>query len=207
MQLSLIHQVVALAPMAGGGGGDDGQGSSILPHTGELVFGLVLFLIFLIYIWKKVVPTIEGIYQQRTEAIEGDMGRAEKALAEAEALKAQYEQQLSEARTEAARVREEAREQGAAIIAEMRDQAQVEAARILENAQRQIEAERNQAMQQLRGDVGQLSTDLASRIVGESLHDEIRQRGIVERFISELEAGRIEPTTASSGDGHAPRDV
>ncbi|WP_116112788.1 F0F1 ATP synthase subunit B [Austwickia chelonae] len=206
MQLSLIHQVAALVPMEGGGGGNDGQGSSIVPHPGELIFGSILFLIFLVYIWKKVVPTIEGIYQQRSEAIEGDMGRAEKALAEAEALKSQYEQQLSEARTEAARVREEAREQGASIIAEMRDQAQVEAARILENAQRQIEAERNQAMQQLRGDVGQLSTDLASRIVGESLHDEIRQRGIVERFISELEAGRIEPTTASSGDGHAPRD-
>ena len=38
-----------------------------------------------------------------------------------------------------------------------------------------------------------LSTDLASRIVGESLHDEARQKGIVERFLAELEAGEIAP--------------
>ena len=36
-----------------------------------------------------------------------------------------------------------------------------------------------------------MSTDLASRIVGESLHDETRQKGIVERFLAELESGDV----------------
>jgi F-type H+-transporting ATPase subunit b len=43
--------------------------------------------------------------------------------------------------------------------------------------------------------VGRLSTELASRIVGESLHDEARQSGIVERFIAELESGAVRPET------------
>ncbi|MBW3084590.1 ATP synthase subunit b [Austwickia sp. TVS 96-490-7B] len=204
MQLSLTQHVVALMPLEGGGGGNDGHGLSIVPHIGELVFGTLLFLVFAAIVWVKVVPTIEEIYRQRAEAIEGDMGRAEAALAEANTTKAEYEKNLADSRAEAARIREEAREQGAAIIAEMRDQAQVEAARLLENAQRQIEAERAQAMAQLTGEVGRLSTDLASRIVGESLNDEVRQRGIVERFIADLESGRVTSDRAgasASGSG------
>ena len=56
----------------------------------------------------------------------------------------------------------------------------------------------------LRGEVGRLSTDLASRIVGESLHDEVRQKGLVERFLAELESGAIRPEkvgTDSAGAG------
>ena len=73
----------------------------------------------------------------------------------------------------------------------MREQAASEAARITETAHKQIEAERQQAVVSLRGDVGRMSTDLASRIVGESLDDETRQQGIVERFLAELESGDV----------------
>ena len=66
-----------------------------------------------------------------------------------------------------------------------------EAARITETAHKQIEAERQQAVVSLRGEVGRISTDLASRIVGESLDDETRQKGIVERFLAELESGDV----------------
>jgi F-type H+-transporting ATPase subunit b len=115
------------------------------------------------------------------------LARADEAQAEANQLLEQYRQQLAEARHEAARLREEAREQGAQIIAEMREQAQAEARRVTEAAQAQIEAERQQALTSLRAEVGTLATELASRIVGESLADEARQSRMVDRFLSELE--------------------
>jgi F-type H+-transporting ATPase subunit b len=99
----------------------------------------------------------------------------------------QYRQQLAEARHEASRLREEAREQGAQIIAEMRQQAETEARRITESAQQQIQAERQQALVALRSEVGTLATDLASRVVGESLTDEARQSRVVDRFLDDLE--------------------
>lgn len=206
MQLNVMHTVVvAVAPAAsggeGGGGGADGTGLPIIPHLGELFFGLILFGVFLIFVWKYVFPRMETAYQARTDAIEGDMSRAERALEEAEAAKRQYEAQLAEARTEAAHIREEAREQGASIMSEMRGEAQAEAARIVETAHRQVEAERQAAMSSLRGEVGRMSTDLASRIVGESLHDEARQKGIVERFLSELEAGDVRRESLSATEG------
>ena len=125
--------------------------------------------------------------QERTEKIEGGLERAEAAQAEAQQVLEQYRQQLADARHEAARLREEAREQGAQIIAEMREEAQAEARRLTEAAQAQIQSERQQALTALRSEVGALSTDLASRIVGESLNDEARQSRVVDRFLDDLE--------------------
>ena len=51
----------------------------------------------------------------------------------------------------------------------------------------------------VRSEVGRLSTDLASRIVGESLHEETRRTGIVDRFLAELESGTIRPTAHGQG--------
>jgi F-type H+-transporting ATPase subunit b len=85
-------------------------------------------------------------------------------------------------------LREEAREQGAQIIVEMRERAEAEARRITDAAQAQIEAERQQALISLRAEVGALATDLASRIVGESLTDQARQSRMVDRFLEDIEA-------------------
>ena len=165
----------------------------LLPHPAELIVGLIAFAILYWIYATKVVPKMETMYEERAAAIEGGMAQAEEAQAEARAALEKYNAQLAGARTEANEIRESAREQGASIIAEMRSQAQAEAARITESAQRQVEAERQQAVVQLRQEVGTLSTDLASKIVGESLQDEVRQKGIVDRFLADLEAGDVKP--------------
>ena len=165
----------------------------ILPHPAELIVGLIAFAILYWIIAKKVMPRFEQVYAERTAAIEGGMQQAEKAQAEAAAALEQYRAQLAEARGEAGRIREEAREEGAQILAELRAQAQAEAHRITESAHTQIAAERQQAVVQLRTEVGTLATELASRVVGESLEDEARQRRTVERFLAELEAGEVVP--------------
>jgi F-type H+-transporting ATPase subunit b len=181
------------------GAGEDAV--PILPYMPELIFGLIVFGLFYWFVAKKIVPTLEKVYAERTAAIEGGMQAAEQAQAEAAAAKKQYEDQLGEARAEAARIREQAKEQGAQIIAEMRQQAQTEANRITETAHKQVEAERQQAMVQLRGEVGAISTALASKIVGESLHDEARQSGIVDRFLGDLESGAISPQRLGAEQG------
>jgi F-type H+-transporting ATPase subunit b len=171
----------------------------ILPHPGELIFGIIAFVILYVVVAKKVAPRIEAIITERTTAIEGGLAKAEEAQAQATAALEDYQHQLAEARGEASRIREEARAQGAQIIAEMREQAQVEAARITAAAAQQVAAERQQAVVQLRSDVGKLATDLASRIVGESLEDTARQSRVVDRFLAELE--QAETVSSPSGQG------
>ncbi|MGB7818803.1 MAG: F0F1 ATP synthase subunit B [Ornithinibacter sp.] len=183
--------VLASVPTAEGVGWPEAL--PLLPHPAELIIGLIAFAILYWIFAKMVVPKMEAMYEERAAAIEGGMAQAEEAQAEARAALEKYNAQLSEARTEANEIRESAREQGASIVADMRGQAQAEAARITESAKRQVEAERQQAVVQLRQEVGTMSTTLASKIVGESLEDEVRQNGIVDRFLAELEAGEVKP--------------
>lgn len=164
----------------------------LIPHTYELVVGIFSFAVVAFFLIRVLVPRIQKTLAERTDAIEGGIKRAEEAQAEAQALQKQYRDQLAEARHEAARLREEAREQAAQIKAELREEAQAEARRLIEAAHAQIEADRQQAFAQLRTEIGRLSTDLATRIVGESLEDEARQRRTVDRFLDELENSTAE---------------
>lgn len=183
--------VLASVPAAEGVGWPEAL--PLLPHPAELIIGLIAFGILYWLFATKVAPKMEAMYEERAAAIEGGMQQAEEAQAEAKAALEKYNAQLAGARTEANEIRESAREQGASIVAEMRAQAQAEAARITESAKRQVDAERQQAVVQLRQEVGALSTTLAGKIVGESLEDEVRQNGIVDRFLADLEAGDVKP--------------
>ena len=159
----------------------------LIPNLTELIVGLVTFGVIFFALWKILMPRLNQTLAERTDKIEGGLQRAEEAQNEANATLARYQEQLAEARHEAARLREQAREQGAQIIAEMREQAQAEGRRLVEAAHAQIEADRQQALQSLKAEVGGLAVDLASRVVGESLTDEARQRRVVERFLDELD--------------------
>jgi F-type H+-transporting ATPase subunit b len=164
-----------------------GSQDPLIPSLTELIIGIIAFLIVFGFLGRLLLPRAQKMLQERTNQIEGGLDRAEKAQAEAQQVLERYRQQLADARHEAARLREEARQQGAQIIAEMREEAQAEGRRLTEAANAQIEAERQQALIALRTEVGALSTDLAGRIVGESLTDEARQSRVVDRFLDDLE--------------------
>ncbi|MEL7977004.1 F0F1 ATP synthase subunit B [Isoptericola sp. F-RaC21] len=170
----------------------------LLPHPPDIIWSLVIVVIVGIVFYKYVLPKFQAVLDERTAKIEGGIAKAEKAQEEAaEALK-EYHQQLAEARADAAKTREEARAEGTAIVAELRSKAQDEASRIVETAHRQIEAERQTAAVSLRAEVGTLATELASKIVGESLEDSARQSRVVDRFLDELEAAGDESRSAQT---------
>jgi len=163
--------------------------SPIIPKPAEIVVGLVAFLILFYLLRTKAVPKFEKAYSDRTNAIQGGLERAEIAQREAEIALQKYQTQLADSRGEAAKLRE-ARQEGAAIIESMRATAQEEATRITEAAKAAIEADRAQAMNALLGEVGTIATQLASKIVGESLEDQARQSRVVERFLAEMESSK-----------------
>ena len=167
---------------------DSATQDPLIPTGSELILGIVCFVIVVGILGKMLLPRITKMLADREDAIQGGINRADEAQAEAAQLLEQYRAQLADARQEASRIREEAREQGAAIIAELRERAEAESRRITEAAQAQIDAERQQALISLRAQVGSLATELASRIVGESLTDEARQGRMVDRFLDGLEA-------------------
>jgi F-type H+-transporting ATPase subunit b len=154
----------------------------------ELIIGTIAFLIVFAVLYRVLFPRIQQTLKERTEAIEGGLEKATETQKEAEETLEQYRQQLAEARHEASRLRQDAQEQGAQIIAEMRAQGEAERERLVAAAHEQIDADRAQALQALRAEIGTLAVKLASRVVGESLAEEARQGRVVDRFLAELEA-------------------
>ena len=134
----------------------------LIPPGPELLVGTIAFAIVFFFFWKKLLPNINKVLEERREAIEGGIEKAEAAQVEAQSVLEQYKAQM---RAEGQRQREE----------------------IVAAGHAQIEADRKAASSALRQDVGKLATDLAGKLVGESLEDHARQSRTIDRFLDDLE--------------------
>ena len=159
-----------------------------LPAIYDLTWSAVVFLVVMVFFVRFAIPRFRQILDERAEAIEGNIAKADDAQRQAEAALEQYTAQLADARAEAGKIREVARADGQKIVAEHREQAVAEAARVTASAKVQIEAERQAAVVSLRSEVGTLAIDLASGVIGESLADDAKASAIVDRFLADLEA-------------------
>jgi F-type H+-transporting ATPase subunit b len=168
--------------------GGEAEHSPIVPLIPELILGTIAFAVVCFVLMKFVFPRMEETFRARVDAIEGGIKRAEEAQAEANSLLEQYRAQLAEARTEAARIRDEARADAEGIRQDVLAKAREESDRIIAAGREQLAAQRESIVRELRSEVGTLAVDLAGRIVGESLADEARSRGTVDRFITDLDA-------------------
>jgi F-type H+-transporting ATPase subunit b len=164
--------------------------SNFLVPNATFIAEVIAFGIIIWFLAKFVIPPINKMMADRQEAIRKRFADLDEAQADARKAEADYKEQLNNAKHEAARIREEAREQGAQIVQEAREKGQVEHDRIVELAHTQVEADRKAAFNSLRRDVGSLATNLAGRIVGESMDDDERQSRVVERFLADLEEAR-----------------
>ncbi|MDW4904561.1 F0F1 ATP synthase subunit B [Streptomyces sp. ADMS] len=159
----------------------------LIPPIPELVIGLLAFVIVFGFLAKKLLPNINKVLEERRAAIEGGIEEADAMKVEAQSVLEQYKAQLAEARHEAARLRQEAQEQGAVLIAEMRAEGQRQREEIVAAGHSQLDADRKAASSVLRQDVGKLATELAGKLVGESLEDHARQSRVIDRFLDDLD--------------------
>ena len=152
----MLHAVLSAATEGG-----EASPSPVIPEWYDIIWSSVCFII-LVFFWKYVLPRVQKP-DERAEAIEGNIVKADEAQRKAEAALEEYTAQLADARAEAGRIRETAREDGKRIVAEAREQATTEAARATTSAQAQIEAERQSALVTLRSEVGTIAIGLPPR--------------------------------------------
>lgn len=176
---------------------EEAEPNPLIPATYDIVWSAVCFLVILFVFWKKVLPAVKKLLDERAEVIEGGIARAENAQAEAAEQLEKYNELLKEARAEAGKIREQARLDGTKILSELKEQAAAEAARITSSATAQIEAERQAALVSLRAEVGSLALDLASGVIGQSLSDDKKATKLVDSFVADLEASETQAASKS----------
>ncbi len=167
----------------------EGEGSAadlLLPAWPELIAGVVAFALVFFFVRLWVWPAMTKMMDGRQAAIVGQMEAAERAKGEAESLLADYRAQLAEARNEANRILEEARASAEQIKADVLAKAQGDADQIRAKAREEAAGEMSRALSEAKNQVGEISVDLAGKIVGESL-DSAAHKALIDRYLADLE--------------------
>jgi F-type H+-transporting ATPase subunit b len=158
----------------------------ILPSTGEIVWSVISFVILLVVLVKVAFPPVARMMAQRSERIRSDLEAADAARREAEALRAQREQELASAREDARRILDEARRTAEALREEILQRAREEAAAVRAQVESQLAAERTQVVRALRQEVGDLAVELAAKIIQSELERSTTDP-LVAAFLREVE--------------------
>ncbi|HLG00274.1 MAG TPA: F0F1 ATP synthase subunit B [Acidimicrobiia bacterium] len=161
----------------------------ILPATNEIIWGGLAFLVVFGLLWKMAIPAIQKGLKAREDKIRDDLEAAEKAKADAQTELAEYRAQLADARNEAARIIEEARQAADAMRREVQDSAEQEASKARERAQSEIEQTVTRARADLQREMGDFAVRLAERIVERNL-DRSAQQALIDQYIAEVGALR-----------------
>ncbi|HEY6423801.1 MAG TPA: F0F1 ATP synthase subunit B [Pseudonocardiaceae bacterium] len=178
---------------------EGGGGNNFLIPNATFFVELAIFLLVFAVIWRYVVPPVKKAMTERQEMVRQQIEESQQARIRLKEAEARYADALAEARVEAAKIREASRADAQEIKDEMRQQAEQEVARIRQRGEEQLATQREQVVRELRSELGKLAVTLAGRIVGESVANDARRAGTVNRFLDELQgmsAPESEPASA-----------
>lgn len=161
--------------------------SLVLPETNELIAGILAFSIVFFFVWKWALPALNQTLEARQQAVSGELAAAEKAKVEAESLLSDYKAQLADAKSEGNRILEDARATADQMRTDLLSKAESEADNIRSKARDDASAEKSRALSEARTQVGDISVDLAEKIVGEALDADAHQ-ALIDRYLADLES-------------------
>ena len=161
-------------------------GNFLIPNM-TFVVELMAFIIVLGVLWRYVIPPVQQAMDARQEKARKLVSDSEEARQLLEKAQTAYRAAMADARHEAAQLRAQAERQRREIVEGASTEAEAGVAEIISRGQAQVEAERRQAVGQLKTELGTLAVDLAEKILGEALADSQRQERMIERFLSEIE--------------------
>lgn len=151
---------------------------SIVPW--EIITQLINLLLLCLLLKHFLFKPVLGILDARQAEINKDYDEAEKAQAQAEALRDEYESRIADAKAEAAEIMKSATRKaqlnGEAIIRDAQDQA----TRLKEKADAQIEQEKKKAMNELKDEISGIAVDIATKVVAREIDEKDHEKMIAE---------------------------
>lgn len=156
----------------------------ILPATNELVWGSISFVVLFFVLAKFGFPAVKKGMDARADRIRADLDGAETAKTEAASILDQYQRQLADAKGEATRIIEAARQDADKIRQDLHRQAEAEVAGVRQRATDDINAQAERVKAGLRAEMAQLSIELAEKVVERNL-DRDTNLALIESFITQ----------------------
>lgn len=157
----------------------------LLPKIGEFIPACIAFAIIWFLLAKFAWPVVLKAMEDRENKIKTDLDDAERSKKDAAASAEEYKAKIAEADRKAEEIVAEAKREAEQERADILSQAQKDAADIIAKSRSAVDSERRKAMIELSGSVVDLSVEIASKILGESL-DEDKQRKLAEKYLAEV---------------------
>lgn len=158
----------------------------VTPDFG-LLFWMVLSFAILLFILKKFAwkPVLKMI-KEREDSIAKQLDSAKAAKEQMEQLTAENEKIMRQARAEREEMLRDAKATKDKIVAEAQDAAKIEADKIIAAARLEIQAEKDAAMAELSEKVGQLSVEIAEKILRRELSNETKQGDFMKKLVADI---------------------
>ena len=160
--------------------------SILTPDLGLLFWMLLAFLVVFFVLAKWGFPAIVGMVESRKKYIDESLRKAHEASERLENIKQEGEAILQEAREKQAAMLKEATETRGAIVEKAQEQARQEGARLLSDAKAEIEAEKQNAIRDIRAQVAELSVQIAEKILREKLDTSDSQMKMIDKLLDEV---------------------
>lgn len=158
----------------------------LIPDSGLLFWMTVVFLIVFVILRKAGFGAIVKMVTDRKAYIDESLKKAHEANEKLANIQKEGESILQEAREKQAAILKEAADTRDAIVEKAQDKAREEGARLLSDAKAQIETEKQNAIREIRGQVAELSVQIAEKVLKAKLSDDKAQMDMINRLLDEV---------------------
>ena len=158
----------------------------LIPDSGLLFWMTVVVLIVFVILRKAGFPVITKMIEDRKAFIDESLKKAHEANEKLANIQKEGESILQDARDKQAAILREAAETRDAIVEKAQDKAREEGARLLSDAKAQIESEKQNAIREIRGQVAELSVQIAEKVLKAKLSDDKAQMDMINRLLDEV---------------------
>jgi F-type H+-transporting ATPase subunit b len=159
--------------------------AGVIDINGTVIVELITFLAMMAILARYVYPEIVRLAEARQQAVAAQLREADKARADAEAQLKEAQAKLDDARKTAQVMVDAASKSAEQLRLEIKEKAEEEARRIAAAARKSIDAERDKAIQQVRGEVAGLVVAATEKVIGETL-DLTKHKQLIEKSIREV---------------------
>jgi F-type H+-transporting ATPase subunit b len=169
----------------------------IKPGVGLMIWTLLVFGVTMVLLARLAFPRISAALERRQHAIEESIDSAQRTREEAEQLLAEYRERLQEARGQADEIVQRSRHAAEEHEREARERARELAAEASKRAERDIEAATRRALQEIRGEVADLTIMATEKVTRKAL-DASDQKRLVEEALGELDFSSLSSGASSN---------
>ncbi|MGI6232056.1 MAG: F0F1 ATP synthase subunit B [Prevotella sp.] len=160
----------------------------LIPDSGLLFWMTLVFLLVFLILWKWGFPSIIKMVNERKAFIDDSLRNAHEANERLANIQKEGESILQEAREKQAAILKEAGDTREAIVAKAQEKAKEEGARLIGEAKQEIEAEKQNAIRDIRSQVAELSVQIAEKILRKQLSTDDKQMDLINQLLDEISA-------------------